>query len=76
MTKSKSKTFPIRYQRQRQDEDQLQGELRKIKPPNFDGEKEGEDVESWLREMRKYLQLYNRSNNLEARITKETTKAG
>jgi hypothetical protein len=33
----------------------LQGELRKIKPPSFDGEnKKFEYVEAWLLEMRKY----------------------
>ena len=36
--------------------DDRQGELRKIKPPTFDGEnKNGEYVEDWLLGMRKYL---------------------
>jgi hypothetical protein len=48
----------------------LQGELRKLKPPNFDGEnKKGEEVEAWLLEIRKYFQLHNYSSNLEARVS-------
>jgi hypothetical protein len=36
----------------------LQGELRKIKPPTFNGEhRKGEEVEAWLLEMKKYFQL-------------------
>lgn len=47
--------------------DNLQGELRKIKTPTFNGEdKKGEEVEIWLLEMRKYLQLHDYSSNLEA----------
>jgi hypothetical protein len=50
--------------------DNLQGELRKLKPPNFDGEnKKGEEVEAWLLGIRKYFQLHNYSSNLEARIS-------
>jgi hypothetical protein len=34
----------------------LQGELRKIKPPNFNGEnRKEEETETWLLEMKKYL---------------------
>jgi hypothetical protein len=47
----------------------LQGELRKIKPPSFDGENRmGEDVESWLLGMRKYFQLHDYPSHVEARI--------
>ena len=46
----------------------LQGELQKIKPPSFDGQKFREDVEVWILVMKKYLQLHDYSNNLEARI--------
>jgi hypothetical protein len=36
--------------------DILQGELRKIKPPNFNGEhKKGEEVKEWMLEMKRYL---------------------
>jgi hypothetical protein len=41
--------FPFRHQRRRYEQNHLQGELRKIKPPTFDGEnKMGEDAEAWL----------------------------
>jgi hypothetical protein len=47
----------------------LQGELRKLKPPSFEGEREREDdVEAWLLGLRIYFQLHNYSSNLEARI--------
>jgi hypothetical protein len=49
--------------------DILQGELRKIKPPSFDGENRmGEDVESWLLGMRKYFQLHDYPSHVEAMI--------
>jgi hypothetical protein len=48
----------------------LQGELRKTKPPTFDGEnKKCEYVEAWLLGMRNYFQLNNCSSKLEASIT-------
>jgi hypothetical protein len=47
----------------------LQGELRKINPPSFDGEREREDdVEVWLLGIGKYFQLHNYLSNLEAKI--------
>ena len=46
----------------------LQGELRKNKPPTFDGENTGEDAELWLEEMKKYLSLDDYSNNKEVKI--------
>jgi hypothetical protein len=50
--------------------DSLQGELRKIKPPSFDGEREREDdVEAWLLGLISYFQLHKYSSNLEARIS-------
>ena len=59
----------IRHQRRRHEKEKLRGELRKIKPPTFDGEnKGGENVENWLLGMRKHFQLYRYSPNLEARI--------
>jgi hypothetical protein len=55
---------PVRHQR-----GILQGELRKLKPPYFGGEREREDdAESWLLGLRRYFQLHNYSSNLEARI--------
>ena len=50
--------------------DELQGELRKIKPPNFNGESEkGEGAEAWLLGMRKYFQIHNYSSKMEANIS-------
>jgi hypothetical protein len=47
---------PIRRQRTRYEGGILQGEFRKIKPPNFNGEhRKGEEVEAWLLEMKKHL---------------------
>jgi hypothetical protein len=49
--------------------DELRGEMKKIKPPTFDGEqKKDEDVETWLLGMRKYFQLHNYSSHAESRI--------
>jgi hypothetical protein len=40
--------------------DSLQGELRKIKAPSFDGEnKKREYAEEWLLGMRKYFNLHD-----------------
>ena len=33
----------------------IQGELKKIKLPNFDGDKSNKIVDIWLLEMKKYL---------------------
>jgi hypothetical protein len=50
--------------------DSLQGELRKFKPPSFDGEKEREDdVEAWFLGLRRYFQLHNYSSKLEDMIS-------
>eukprot|EP00253_Pinus_taeda_P030099 PITA_30099 len=46
---------------------ELQGEVRKIKPPHFDGEQE-EVAEAWLINMNKYFQLYEYDHNLKARL--------
>jgi hypothetical protein len=56
----------FKHQRRRYETNQLQGELKEIKPLTFDGEnKMGEDVEAWLLEIRKYFSLHNYSFNLE-----------
>jgi hypothetical protein len=66
---SSPKVSPIRHQRRKQEVDSLQGELRKLKPPSFAGEREREDdVEAWLLGLRRYFQWHNYSSNLEARI--------
>jgi len=49
--------------------DELQGELRKVKPPTFRGDSEKrEDAEAWLLGMRKYFRIYNYSSKMEASI--------
>ena len=66
---SSPKVSPVRHQRRIHEKEELQGELKKIKPPTFYGEnKIGEDIESWLLAMRRYFQLYQYSPDLEARI--------
>jgi hypothetical protein len=56
---SSSRPYPTKkHKRSRVDE--LKGEMNKIKPPTFDGDrKKEEDVETWLLGMRKYFQLQN-----------------
>jgi hypothetical protein len=50
--------------------DSLKGEMRNLKRPSFDGEREREeDVESWFLGLGRYFQLHNYSSNLEARIS-------
>ena len=45
----------MRYKKRRFTRDELVGELRRIKPPIFDGEvKKVEDVEAWLLGLRKF----------------------
>jgi hypothetical protein len=61
---------PVRHQRKKQEVDSFQGELRKIKPPSFEGEREREDdVEACLLGIKRYFQLHKYSSNLEARIS-------
>jgi hypothetical protein len=46
----------VRNQRRKHEIDSLQGDLRKLKPPSFDGEREREDdVEAWLLGLRRYF---------------------
>jgi hypothetical protein len=62
--------YYVRHQRRRHQLDSLEGELRKIKPPSFDGEREREhDVESWFLGHVRYFQLHKYSLNLEAIIS-------
>ena len=47
---------PMRYKKRRNARDEVVGELRRIKPPNFGGEvKKGEDVEAWLLGLTKFF---------------------
>ena len=60
----------VRRQRRIPEENIFQGELKKIKPPTFNGEhKKGEDVDTWLLEMKKYFQLHDYLSQVEARIS-------
>jgi hypothetical protein len=60
---------PVRHRR-RLESDNLQGEMTKLKPSSFDGEREREDdAETWLLGITKYFQLHNYLYNLEARIS-------
>jgi len=60
---------PIRRQMRSPEGDILQGELRKVKPPTFNGyDSKGEDDEAWLLEMKKYFQLHNYPSRVETRI--------
>jgi hypothetical protein len=59
----------VRHQRRKQEVDSLQGELRKLKPPSFAGERERQDdFEACFLGIRRYFKLHNYSSNLEARI--------
>ena len=60
----------VRHQRRIHEVDSLQGEMRKLKPPSFDGEKEREDdVEAWFLGLKRYFQFHNYSSKLEANIS-------
>jgi len=60
---------PIRHQRRRHELDNLQREMRKLKAPSFDGERERkDDVEARFLGLRRYFQLHNYSSNLESII--------
>jgi hypothetical protein len=66
---SSPEVSPVRHQRRRHELDSLQGEMRKLKPPTFDGERErGNNFETWFLGLRRYFQLHNYLSNLEARI--------
>ena len=49
--------------------EEIFGELKKIKPPMFNGEIEkGEESEAWLSGMKKYFQIYNYSDELKDKM--------
>jgi hypothetical protein len=53
---SNSEVSHVIHQRRKQEVDSLQGEMRKIKPPSFGGEREREDdVEAWLLGLKRYF---------------------
>ena len=66
--KSSTEDIPGKQLKWRREIRQLQGELTKIKPLRFDGEKSREEVEVWILEMKKYLQLHDYLDNMEVRI--------
>jgi hypothetical protein len=67
---SSSIPSPIRKHKRRYGVDELQGEMKKIKPPTFDGEhKKDEDAETWLLGIRKYFHLHNYSSHAEGIIS-------
>ena len=57
-----------RHRKRKHDGGTLHGELRKLKPPTFDGEKSIEIIEIWILEMKKYLELHDYFDNQEAQI--------
>jgi hypothetical protein len=60
---------PVRHEIRRDEVDSLQGDLRKLRPPSFDDEREREDdVEEWFLGVMRYFQSHNYSSNLEAII--------
>jgi len=68
-SKSNTNVSLVINQRRRPKLNILQGELRKIKPPSFDGDhRKREDVEAWLFGMGKYFKLHDYSSNVEAKI--------
>ena len=69
-TKSSPERSPVRYKKRRSTRDELVGDLKRIKPPNFDGEvKEGEYVEAWMLGLRKFFQFHQYTPNMEAQVS-------
>jgi hypothetical protein len=51
--------YLVSHQRRRHELDNLQGKLRKLKPPSLDGKIEREDdVEAWFLVLKRYFQLH------------------
>jgi hypothetical protein len=47
---------PVRHQRRKQEIDSLQGDLMKLKPPSFNGERERkDDIEAWFLGLKRYF---------------------
>jgi len=66
-----SRSSPDRSSRRkrRHRKDELQGELKKIKPHMFKGDSEkGEDADAWFLRMRKFFSIYDYSSKMEAGI--------
>jgi hypothetical protein len=59
----------MRRQRRMPGGDILQGEIRKMKLPKFNGEhRKGEEVEARMLEIKKYFQLHDYPSKVETRI--------
>ena len=68
-TESSPERSPVRYKKRRFTQDELVGELRRIKPPTFDGElNQGEYDKAWLIGLRKFFQLHQYTPNMDARV--------
>ena len=68
-TESSPERSLARHKKRRFTQDELVGELRRIKPPTFDGEvKKGEDDKTWLIGLKKFFQLHQYTPNMEARV--------
>ena len=68
-TESSPERSLARHKKRRFTQDELVRELRRIKPPTFDGEvKQGEDVEAWLIGLRKFFQLHQYTPNMDVRV--------
>jgi hypothetical protein len=67
---SSPSTSPVKKHMKKSGVDELEGEMKKIKPPTFYGEHKNDDnAETWLLGMRKYFQLHNYSSQAEGRIS-------
>ena len=65
-TPSISSPSPVRKHKKRVGVDELRGEMNKIKPPTFDGEKKKDEyAKTWLLGMRTYFQLHNYNSHAE-----------
>ena len=54
--KSSAEMSLVKHQRRKQEVDSLKGDMRKLKPPSFDSEREREDdVKAWLLGLRRYF---------------------
>jgi hypothetical protein len=59
ITISSPEVTHVRHQIRRHELDSLQGQLRNLKPPSFDGERGREDdVEAWFLGLKRYFQLH------------------
>ena len=61
--------FKSYFKMEKHEKNEVQGQLKKIKPFVFDDEmKYGEEAKAWLLGMRKYFRLYDYSCNMKANM--------